>query len=160
MGRLIEYEKNIIWLRKQYPGIYVKNLNIYPGLPSATTYITPQLEKINSAILSDPMLADGFNFYGESQGGLVARVWVGNYNYPKVHNLIAISGPQEGVGLCPETADIPVVKDVCADGAPILDIYGWPDCSFCNYSRFERKGVSAEEQVSVSGQQRSGAERR
>merc|ERR1712013_849331 len=84
-------------------------------------------------------MGEGFNFYGESQGGLEARSWVGLYNYPQVYNLVAISGPQEGVGLCPETAGIPIVKQVCAGGAPALDIYDWPDCSFCNYWHGEKK---------------------
>ena len=51
------------------------------------------------------MLKDGFTFYGESQGGLIARVYVSEYNDPPVHNLIAISGPQAGVGACPTVDD-------------------------------------------------------
>ena len=33
-SRLVEYNKNIRWLREAFPGIYVKDLNIYPGPPS------------------------------------------------------------------------------------------------------------------------------
>jgi len=131
-SRLVEYEKNIMSLRKAYPGIYIINLNIYPGPPSMLTHMLPMMERINQAIKADPMLQDGFNFYGESQGGLEARAYVALHNDPPVHNLIAISGPQEGVGLCP-TLDMPIIKQICADGAPIIDIYHWPKCSFCDY---------------------------
>merc|ERR1719310_1422234 len=88
--------------------------------------------RIAQAIKADQLLQDGFNFYGESQGGLQARAYVTLHNDPPVHNLVAISGPQEGVGLCP-TIDMPVLKQICADGAPIIDIYHWPRCSFCDY---------------------------
>jgi palmitoyl-protein thioesterase len=131
-SRLVEYEKNIIWLRQAYPGIYIKNLNTYPGPPSQMTHMTPQQVRISQEIKSDPMLQQGFNFYGESQGGLQARAYVTLDNDPPVHNLVAISGPQEGVGLCP-TLDMPIIKQICADGAPILDIYHWPKCSFCDF---------------------------
>jgi len=131
-SRLVEYEKNIMWLRKTYPGIYIKNLNIYPGPPSQMTHMLPMMTQIERAIKSDPMLKDGFNFYGESQGGLQARAYVSLVNDPPVHNLVAISGPQEGVGLCP-TIDMPGLKQICADGAVIIRIYHWPRCSFCDY---------------------------
>lgn len=131
-SRLVEYEKNILWLRQAYPGIYVKNLNNYPGPPSMMTHMEPMQVRLTQSIQNDPMLQDGFNFYGESQGGLQARAFVTLTNDPPVYNLVAISGPQEGVGLCP-TIDMPVLKQICADGAPIVDIYHWPKCSFCDY---------------------------
>merc|ERR1711907_751878 len=61
-SRLVEYEKNILALRQAYPGIYIKNMNIYPGPPSQTTKMMPMMVRIHQAIKSDPMLADGFNF--------------------------------------------------------------------------------------------------
>jgi palmitoyl-protein thioesterase len=131
-SRLVEYEKNILALRQAYPGIYIKNMNVYPGPPSQTTHMVAQMARTNQAIKADPMLADGFNFYGESQGGLVARSYVALFNDPPVYNLVAISGPQEGVGLCPEV-DMPIIKTICSAGAPIVGVYHWPRCSFCDY---------------------------
>jgi len=131
-GRPLPLEKNILALRKSYPGIYVVNLNIYPGPPSQLTHMKLMMQRISQAIKADPMLQDGFNFYGESQGGLQARAYVALYNDPPVHNLMALSGPQEGVGLFPRL-DMPIIKQICADGAPIIDIYHWPRCSFCDY---------------------------
>lgn len=133
-SRLMEYNKNVNWLRKAFPGIYVRQLNIFPGPPSLTNPMAPQMEAVKLAIASDPMFKDGFNFYGESQGGLIARVYVSEHNDPPVHNLIAISGPQSGVGACPEL-NIPVIGPICAGGAGVLDIYDWPHCSFCSFWR-------------------------
>lgn len=131
-SRLVEYEKNILWLRQAYPGIFVVSLNVYPGPPSQLTHMEPQMARIKKTVAAIPMLQHGFNFYGESQGGLEARVYVSLFNEPPVFNLVAISGPQAGVGLCPEV-DIPVIKEICAGGAPIIGIYKWPRCSFCDY---------------------------
>ena len=86
--------KNIHWLWHAFPGIYVKDLNVYPGYPSQETAMDRQLMRVNQSVVSDPMLHEGFNFYGESQGALLARVYVSELNNPPVHNLIALSGPQ------------------------------------------------------------------
>jgi palmitoyl-protein thioesterase len=137
-SRLLEYEKNIRWLRRAYPGIYVVELNVYPGPPSQTTGMKAQMARTVESIRGNPMLRDGFNFYGESQGGLVARTYVSQFNDPPVYNLVAISGPQAGVGMCPDV-DMPILKTVCADGAPVLGIYWWPRCSFCNFWKGQDK---------------------
>jgi palmitoyl-protein thioesterase len=131
-SRLVEYQKNIDWLRAAYPGIYVKNINLYPGPPSTLTKMKPQFQRLVMAIKADRMLQDGFNLYGESQGALLARVYVSEHNDPPVYNLIAVSGPQSGVGACP-TIEIPGIKEICERGAGVLDIYQWPKCSFCDY---------------------------
>jgi palmitoyl-protein thioesterase len=144
-SRLVEYEKNIRWLRLAYPGIYVKNMNIYPGPPSQMTLMAPQMARVQQAIRADPMMKDGFNFYGESQGGLIARAYVSEFNAPPVYNLVAISGPQSGVGLCPEV-DMPVIKQICSGGAPIIGVYDWPRCSFCDFW----KGKNKKEYISHS----------
>ena len=81
----------------------------------------------------------------ESQGGLLARAFVTKFNNPPVYNLVAISGPQAGVGLCPDI-DFPIVKTVCAGGAPVLGIYDWPRCSFCDFW----KGESEKQYLSKS----------
>ena len=60
-----------------------------------------QIAAVNQAIISDPSLANGFNFYGESQGALLARAYVTLFNDPPVFNLVALNGPQSGVGECP-----------------------------------------------------------
>jgi palmitoyl-protein thioesterase len=124
-------------VEEAYPGIYVNRLQVECGSVSATTHMDTQMEAVNAAIRADPSLRNGFNFYGESQGALEARVYAMKYNDPPVFNLVALNGPQEGVGLCPKV-DFPVIKDVCANGAPVLGIYGWPACSFCSYWKDNR----------------------
>eukprot|EP00936_MAST-01D_sp_MAST-1D-sp1_P000515 g515.t1 len=149
-SRLMEYEKNILWLRAQYPGIYIVNLNVYPGPPGMGTKLRAQMARIRTSIASDPILAGsrgrgGFNFYGESQGGLLARSYVTIFNDPPVFNLVAISGPQAGVGMCPEV-DMPIISTVCAGGAPVVGVYSWPDCSFCDFW----KGLNEKEYLEKS----------
>ena len=156
---------------------------------SVTTPMHLQLQGVIQAVQADPMLADGFNFYGESQvslvtdlsvlyhllalslscthpamqpvppfmtphllphnevtqivsrfdkllyrvqGGLLARAYVTMSNNPPVHNLVALCGPQSGIGECPfmpSTAD----AKLCAAVAAGLDVYRWPFCGFCGY---------------------------
>jgi palmitoyl-protein thioesterase len=136
---LTSYEKNILWLREAFPGIYVKNMNVYPGPPGQFTSLKSQMARTVEAIRADPMLANGFNFYGESQGGLVARVYVSEYNDPPVYNLVSNAGPQAGVGMCPLTEDFPILKAICASGASYLGIYEWPKCSFCEFWKGQNK---------------------
>ena len=99
--------------------IYVVNLNVFPGPPGESTKLKPQMARIATSLASDPILAGtrgrgGFNFYGESQGGLLARSFVTQINDPPVFNLVAISGPQAGVGMCPEVRRM---------SAPVARIY-------------------------------------
>jgi len=72
------------------------------------------------------------NFYGESQGALLARSFVSAVNKPLVYNLVALNGPQAGVGECPKI-EVPVIKTMCGTLGTDLDIYHWPFCSFCQY---------------------------
>ena len=95
------YSNVIDSLKKQYPGIYVTALAVYDDLSSILTPMDKQLQSVTAAIQSNPKLKNGFNFYGESQGALLARAYVTTSNNPPVHNLVAICGPQAGVGECP-----------------------------------------------------------
>lgn len=58
---------------------------------------------------SDPRLARGYNAMGISQGALFIRALVQRCPSPRVHNLVSIGGPQQGVyGLpwCPDTSSL------------------------------------------------------
>jgi palmitoyl-protein thioesterase len=131
------YAKNVDALKAAYPGIYVLPLAVFDDLSSIITSMDKQMEGVVQAIRSDPHLVNGFNFYGESQGALIARVYVSSVNDPPVHNLVALCGPQAGVGVCPTIEENPW-KEWCADfGSDIL--YGLPDCSFCSYWKGENE---------------------
>merc|ERR1719446_809891 len=97
-----------------------------------------QLAAMTKAIQSDANLAKGFNFYGESNGALLARAYVATVNDPPVYNLVALNGPQDGVGECP-SVEVPGIKQLCGDLGADLQIYHWPFCSFCGYWRGKNK---------------------
>jgi palmitoyl-protein thioesterase len=128
------YQKNIDAIRAAYPGIYVKALAVYDDKSSYLTHMDKQLAGVVAAIQADDKLSQGFNFYGESQGALLARTYVSTHNEPAVHNLVALCGPQNGVGECP-SVEVPGIKQACGDLGSDLDIYKWPFCSFCSYWR-------------------------
>lgn len=132
------YQKNIDAIEAAYPGIYVTSLAVYNDLSSMLTPMEKQIEAVAAAIRKDLHLANGFNFYGESQGALLARAYVTLYNNPPVYNLVALNGPQDGVGECP-SIEVPVIKQLCGDLGDDLQIYDWPVCSFCTYWRGKNK---------------------
>jgi|EP00505_MAST-04D_sp_SCG-Rhode-Island_P002070 palmitoyl-protein thioesterase len=136
-GDSSELNKNVDALKKAYPGIYVHNLNILQKSKSLFASMESQMKLIVETIRADPKLKDGFNFYGESQGALEARIYVTKTNNPPVHNLVALCGPQAGVGECP-TVEWPGVRQICADVGSTLDIYAWPFCSFCGFWKDNR----------------------
>jgi len=125
-------QKNMDALTQKYPGIYVTSLAVYEGMSSMLSNMESQLEAVVNAVQTDPHLKNGFNFYGESQGALLARTFVTTVNVPPVYNLVALNGPQAGVGECPKI-EVPGIKTLCGSLGTDLDIYHWPLCSFCNY---------------------------
>lgn len=132
------YKRNVDAIKAKYPGIYVANLAVYDDLSSMLTHMDKQIAAVIAAIKKDPKLSKGFNFYGESQGALLARAYVTLSNDPPVYNLVAMNGPQNGVGECP-TIEVPVIKQLCGDLGTALEIYHWPACSFCSYWRGKNK---------------------
>mmetsp|Transcript_123834 Transcript_123834/g.396401 ORF Transcript_123834/g.396401 Transcript_123834/m.396401 type:complete len:301 (+) Transcript_123834:57-959(+) len=133
-------QRNMDALRATYPGIYVTSLAVYEGRRSMIHHMEPQLEAVIAAIKADGNLSKGFNFYGESQGALLARAYVTVANDPPVHNLIALNGPQAGVGECPKV-EFPGVKQLCGDLSTDLRIYHWPFCAFCSYWRGKNEAM-------------------
>merc|ERR1712232_1045455 len=133
-------QRNMDALRQKYPGIYVRSLAIYEGISSLLSGMEGQLEAIIKAVQNDTNLAEGFNFYGESQGALLARAFVTTTNKPPVFNLVALNGPQAGTGECPKI-EVPVIKQLCGTLGTDLDIYHWPACSFCQYWKGKDESV-------------------
>ena len=139
-GNAQEFHDIVNTLEDAYPGIYVHVLNILNGNKSLFTNMKTQMQIIRETILSDPKLKDGFNFYGESQGALEARVYVSKFSDLPVYNLIALNGPQAGVGECAKI-EKPPFRQICANLATLLQIYDWPFCSFCNYWKDNRDKI-------------------
>jgi len=75
----------------------VFNLEIGNGRDDSTTVpLRQQLETLCGTIAAIPELADGFDFIGMSQGGLLARGYVEQCNTPRVENLITMVSPHGG----------------------------------------------------------------
>jgi len=85
-----------------YPGAYSVAVKVADGISSYTENMDKQVKEFAEAVKADPNLADGFNAVGLSQGGLIVRAYVEQYNDPKVHNLVSLCGPQGGIGDCPK----------------------------------------------------------
>ena len=101
------------FLKADYPGIHVTNVEIGNGekLDSLLINMNRQVEMFAAAVRADPMLANGFDMVGHSQGGLLTRAYIERYNSPKVHNYFSLAGPQDGV------FGIPDFNDWCPDDA-------------------------------------------
>ncbi|XXQ37963.1 Palmitoyl-protein thioesterase 1 [Plasmodiophora brassicae] len=90
-------------LQRRYPGMYAWAVPVCNGRSSMTTTMSDQVQAFTRAVQENHRLTNGFNLVGLSQGALVARAYVEMYNVPRVHRLISVVGPQEGVDGCPKT---------------------------------------------------------
>lgn len=97
----------------KYPGIYAVAVNVANGFDSFVTPMQKQTDQFNAVVTGDPKLAGGFNVVGLSQGGLVVRAYIEQYNNPPVHNFVSICGVQNGEFDCPlEIRIIPFLCDM------------------------------------------------
>lgn len=92
-----------ISIQARYPGIYAWAAPVAENLASVFTDMNTQVDQFATAVGLNPLLRDGFNLIGISQGALIARAYVERFNRPRVHRLISIVGPQEGIDGCPKT---------------------------------------------------------
>jgi len=94
------YIKRVI--EDQLPGIYVHSLMIGNNviedeLNGFLMNVNKQIIFAKNEIEKDPMLADGFNAVGFSQGSQFLRAYVERFNNPSVYNLVSIGGQHQGV---------------------------------------------------------------
>lgn len=82
-------------------GVYSVSVDVANGFSSYTETMDVQVKEFAEAVRADPKLKDGFNLVGLSQGAVIARAYVQQYNDPPVRNLVSVNGPQSGVGECP-----------------------------------------------------------
>ena len=102
------------WIEADYPGIYVKNVEIGKGkskFDSLLIDINKQVSDFAKQVKNDTKLTHGFNLIGHSQGALIARAYIHRFNDPPVYNFISWAGPHAGVygvpwfnALCPDVA--------------------------------------------------------
>lgn len=97
MSDAYEMKPTITYIQKYLPGAYVKSVQLGSGMLTSLGNMGQQVEWLKKEIQADPHLTNGFNMIGHSQGGLVARAYVEQYNNPKVINYISWGTPQQGV---------------------------------------------------------------
>ena len=88
-------------VKARYPGIFAVAVDVADFLESLFTPMQQQVDSFAKAVKAIPELKNGFNVVGLSQGGLIIRAYVEQYNDPPVHNLVSICGVQNGVFDCP-----------------------------------------------------------
>jgi len=106
------------WIQEDFPGIYILNVVIGDdyNLNSLLIGMNLQVEWFANVVMSDPNLANGFNFIGHSQGALIGRAYVERFNNPAVKTFVSWAGPQDGV------FGVPDFNDWCPDEVcPLLN---------------------------------------
>jgi len=95
------------YLEERIPGVHVHSLMLGDNVVQDTENgfflnINTQIEMACQKIQADEKLKNGFHAVGFSQGGLFIRGLAQRCPSPKIHNLISIGGPQQGVYGVPE----------------------------------------------------------
>jgi palmitoyl-protein thioesterase len=117
-----------------YPGAYAVAVDVADGLWSFITSLQEQVDQFASTVRADPKLAGGFNAVGLSQGGLVVRGYIEQYNNPPVHNFVSICGVQGGEYNCPlEIQILPFVCEIFAADPYNFIFNGSLPISFSDY---------------------------
>lgn len=85
-------------LETQFPGIYVKNVEVGTKHESLWTNMNTQIERFCANVSADAVLraAGSFNLIGFSQGAVTAKGYVARCFEPRVHSFISWVGPQAG----------------------------------------------------------------
>jgi palmitoyl-protein thioesterase len=83
-------------IHKALPNAYVKSVHILKGKWTSWKNMYEQGEDLCHDIKADPKLKDGFIFIAHSQGGLLARYYVQQFNNPKCETLITLGSPHQG----------------------------------------------------------------
>lgn len=96
--------------------VYVKSLMIGDSAMADTNNgffmnVNSQVNLACKLIQEDPLLKEGFNAIGFSQGCQFMRGYIQRCNNPKVHNFISIGGQHQGIAQLPH-CDIPGVCSV------------------------------------------------
>jgi len=85
------------WIEADFPGIYVKNMEIGDGfLSSLFQFLPSQVDEFAAKVKADPQLSRGFNLVAHSQGGLIGRAFIERYNSPPVYNFLTWATPHGG----------------------------------------------------------------
>ena len=86
---------------RRWTGGHVVCAPIANGWDSVMLPMHRQVAQLAQLVAADPLLANGFDAIGFSQGALVVRGYLQQHNRPRVRRYISLVGPQSGVGQCP-----------------------------------------------------------
>lgn len=96
-GRAEQMENLAERLRADTPGRYVLPMEIGNGAnTSIFVPIDEQVAEFAEKVSADGDLADGFHLICHSQGAIICRTYVEEYNQPRVKSLILLAGPNAG----------------------------------------------------------------
>ncbi|KAJ3413720.1 Palmitoyl-protein thioesterase 1 [Chytridiales sp. JEL 0842] len=89
-------------IQEELPGTYVHSIRVGETEEEDRNHgffdlLNRQVEEVCQQLKKDPILSDGFNGLGFSQGGLFLRAYVQRCNNPPVHNLVTFGSPHMGV---------------------------------------------------------------
>lgn len=104
MGRVMDQ------INEQLPGIHIVSVKIGDTAEqdqnaSFFDQISRQVDLVCETLAQDPLLVNGFNAMGFSQGGLFLRAYVQRCNNPPVRNLLTFGSPHGGVAAAPGCMD-------------------------------------------------------
>jgi len=96
MGSVVKF------IESRVPGIHVNSLMIGDGIVQDMENgfflnINKQIDLACHRVNEDPLLKDGYNAIGFSQGGLFLRGLAERCPSPPILNLVSVGGPQQGV---------------------------------------------------------------
>jgi len=116
-GSASECDSLISTIRDTLPEVHVHNVAVgdTPEMDKANTLFmrcTDQIDLVCKQLLADPLMADGYNAVGISQGGLLIRGLVQRCPLP-VRNLITFGSPHQGVYGIPECTDATGSEALC-----------------------------------------------
>eukprot|EP00389_Voromonas_pontica_P003445 GDKH01005078.1.p1 GENE.GDKH01005078.1~~GDKH01005078.1.p1 ORF type:complete len:343 (-),score=40.37 GDKH01005078.1:173-1201(-) len=87
------------------------------GEDTASGYLVSMngnVDRFAAAVKANPVLANGFNCVGFSQGANICRGYIQKYNDPPVRAMLSVHGPLTGVSSIPQcNPTIPVLGIVC-----------------------------------------------
>ncbi|CAL6000481.1 Palmitoyl-protein_thioesterase [Hexamita inflata] len=114
----VHIQANIL---KMYPEMLVLPIEIGNGkVDSYFKSIPEQVSEMAVIISNNPQLARGFNLICHSQGSIICRTYVEQYNQPKVNRMILLAGPNAGyfcgtISKCPGIGNMPRLDKLVDD---------------------------------------------
>jgi len=101
-GHASDADEQIAAINKQYPGTWTHSIKKFQGNPISWLELDDQIfslkRYVKDIIRKDPStFADGYHFVCHSQGGLLCRTLIQDWDDHNVRVFVGMAGPQRGV---------------------------------------------------------------